>query len=249
MNIAPRLSLIIPAHNEQDYLPALLNSVEVARDNFKGLGDSIEVIVVDNCSADRTAEVAHSFHCRIVQEDKRIIAAVRNSGAEAASGEILMFVDADSVIHRETFNEVERALSTPGIIGGATGIKMERMSPGIALSYWAMVPMMWITGIDTGVVFCNKKDFDAVGGYNERVLFAEDVQFLFNLKQFGRSRNQKLVKLHSARAITSARKFDEYGDWHYLPILARGILGMFIPVERFNKFAARYWYDNQRRKK
>ncbi len=56
----------------------------------------------------------------------RIIAAVRNSGAEAAGGEILMFVDADSVIHRDTFNAVEMTLSSPGIIGGASGIKMER---------------------------------------------------------------------------------------------------------------------------
>ncbi len=177
MNRAPRVSLIIPAHNEQDYLPALLDSVEIARDNFKERSDSIEVIVVDNSSTDRTAEVAHSFHCRVVHEDKRIIAAVRNSGAEAAGGEILMFVDADSVIHRDTFNAVVTALSSPEIIGGATGIKMERMSPGIALSYWAMVPMLWITGIDTGVVFCRKEDFVATDGYNEEVLFAEMFNF------------------------------------------------------------------------
>ncbi|MCK5841057.1 MAG: hypothetical protein KAH31_02730 [Candidatus Sabulitectum sp.] len=100
-------------------------------------------------------------------------------------------------------------MSEPGIIGGTTGIKMERMSPGIALSYWAMVPMLWMTGIDTGVVFCRKNDFIPTDGYNEEVLFAEDVQFLMNLKQLGRSRKQKLVKLHSARAVTSARKFDE----------------------------------------
>ena len=249
MNTVPRLSLIIPAYNEQDYLPALLNSVEVARAGFKGLDDSIEIIVADNCSTDRTAEVALSYGCRVVRVEKRVIAAVRNAGAAAAKGDILMFVDADSDIHRDTFNAVEIAMSEPGIIGGATGIKMERMSPGIALSYWAMVPMLWITGIDTGVVFCRKKDFIATDGYNEEVLFAEDVQFLMNLKQLGRSRDQKLVKLHSARAITSARKFDERGDWHYFPILVRGFLGLFLPVTSFNKFASKYWYENQRDKK
>ncbi|MCK5785106.1 MAG: hypothetical protein KAH54_00960 [Candidatus Sabulitectum sp.] len=70
---------------------------------------------------------------------------------------------------------------------------MERMSPGIALSYWAMVPMLWITGIDTDAVFCSKRDFIATGGYDKQVLFAEDVQFPMNLKQLGHSRKQKLI--------------------------------------------------------
>ncbi|MCD4706897.1 MAG: glycosyltransferase [Candidatus Sabulitectum sp.] len=240
------MSLVIPAYNEQNYLPALLNSVEAARTSYSNCSNSIEVIVADNCSTDKTTEVALSLGCRVVHEERRIIAAVRNAGAAAATGEILMFVDADSLIHRDTFNAVESALSAPEIIGGATGIKMERMSPGIALSYWAMVPMLWMTGIDTGVVFCRQKDFAATGGYNERVLFAEDVQFLMNLKQLGRSRGQKLIKLHSVRAITSARKFDRYGDWHYFPVLARGMLSMFLPAERFNRYARKYWYENQR---
>ncbi len=224
------LSLIVPAYNEQDYLPPLLGSVKIASGCHNNKNNCIEVIVADHCSTDGTAEVALSYGCRVVRVEKRVIAAVRNAGAAAAIGDILMFVDADSVIHRDTFNPVEKAMSEPGIIGGATGVKMERMSPGIALSYWAMVPMLWISGIDTGVVFCRKKDFIATDGYNEEVLFAEDVQFLMNLKQLGRSRDQKLVKLHSTRAITSARKFDKRGDWHYFPILARGFLGLFLPV-------------------
>jgi len=69
---------------------------------------------------------------------------------------------------------------------------------------------------------------------------------LINLKQLGRSRDQKLIKLHCARAVTSARKFDKHGHWHYLPILARGFMGLFLPVERFNKFAMKYWYGIQR---
>lgn len=133
----PRFSLIIPAYNEQDYLPALLETVHTARTKYKKRESSIEIIVVDNDSSDRTAEVARSYGCLVVHEKKRII---------------------------------------------------------------------------------------ATGDYDEQVLFAEDVQFLMNLKQLGRARKQKLVKLHSARAITSARKFDKHGDWHYFPILAREYL-------------------------
>lgn len=240
------LSLIVPAYNEQDYLPPLLNSVKIAMRHYNSENSCIEVIVADNCSTDKTAEVALSYGCQVVRVEKRVIAAVRNAGAAVAKGDILMFVDADSVIHKDTFNAVEMTMSKSNIIGGATGIKMERMSPGIALSYGAMIPMLWLTGIDTGVVFCRKEDFIATGGYNEEVLFSEDVQFLMNLKRLGRSRNQKLIKLHSARAITSARKFDKHGDWHYLPILAKGFMCLFLPLEHFNEFARKYWYDNQR---
>ena len=76
-----RFSLIIPAHNEQDYLPALLDTVEIARLHYKGGSNLIEVIVVNNASIDRTAEIASARGCLLVHEEKRVIAAVRNAGA------------------------------------------------------------------------------------------------------------------------------------------------------------------------
>ena len=157
MKKTPLLSLIIPAYSEQNYLPALLESVKIAKANFKGNPDLIEVIVSDNNSTDNTASLAQAYGCRVVQEDKRIIAAVRNTGAALASGEILMFVDADSVIHKDTFNAIKKSMESQNIIGGATGITMSRLSLGITLTYWIMVPMLWATGLDTGVVFCRKK--------------------------------------------------------------------------------------------
>ena len=246
MKKTPLLSLIIPAYNEQNFLPALLESVKIAKANFKGSPDLIEVIVSDNDSTDNTASLAQNYGCCVVREDKRIIAAVRNAGAKVATGEILMFVDADSLIHKDTFNAVKKALESQNIIGGATGITLSRMSLGITLTYWIMVPMLWATGLDTGVVFCRKKDFETAGPYNENILFGEDVQFLMSLKKLGKTRKQKLVKLHSARAVTSSRKFDQHGDWHYFPIFARGFLGLFTSFSRFNGFAKKYWYGKQR---
>jgi len=242
----PRFSLIIPAYNEEAYLPPLLDTVDAARENYHCGADAIEVIVADNISTDATGHVARSRGCRVVREHRRLIAAVRNRGARAAKGQVLAFVDADTRIHPETFIAIDRVLSTGKVIAGATGVRMERMSLGIAISFLVVVSMVWLTGMDTGVVFCRREDFDAVGGYNEARLFAEDVQLLLDLKQLGRSRGQKLVRMRSAKAICSARKFDDLGEWHYLRMLGRLLYGLIFSRRSIDKYARAYWYGNQR---
>lgn len=239
-----RFSLIIPAHNEQDYLPALLDTVDIARRNYNCGSNAIEVIVTDNDSTDKTAEIARARGCVLVHEEKRVIAAVRNAGAAVARGEILMFVDADSQIHPNTFNAIDHAMLNNRIIAGSTGVRMERMSLGIAMAYMVMIPMIWVTGMDTGVVFCCRNDFEAIGGYNEQKLFAEDVDFLWRLKRLGNPRGQRLTRVTSTKAVTSMRKFDQYGDWHYFTLIAYALYEMCFSSKRVENFAKKYWYDD-----
>lgn len=245
-NPLPRFSLIIPARNEEGYLPKLLDSVDVARENYHHGSDAVEVIVSDNSSTDATAEIAESQGCRVVREKKRIIAAVRNTGAAVANGEVLCFVDADSQIHPSTFDVIDQAISSGKFVAGATGVKLDHMTLGIAITYYCiMLPMILITDMDTGVVFCRRNDFLKIGGYDESKLFAEDVDFLVRLKLLGRKRKQKLARLTSVRAVASMRKFQQHGNWHYFPLMARGIYAMFLPSKRFDKFARKYWYDER----
>ena len=244
----PRFSLIIPAYNEEAYLPALLDSVEAARTCYAGGSEAIEVVVADNGSTDATAELARSRGCRVVREEKRVIAAVRNAGARNASGHILVFIDADNTMHPDTFNAIDKSLATGKVAAGATGVKMERMSFGIAVTYGLMVPLVWLTRMDTGVVFCRRKDFDIIGGYNEKLLFAEDVQFLWDLMRLGRKRGQRLTRITSARAIFSTRKFDRFGDWHYIWMPLRLLYGILFSKSSMEKLARRYWYPDRRSK-
>ena len=244
----PRFSLIIPAFNEEAYLPALLNSVAKARARYAGGPDEIETVVVDNASTDATADLARSGGCRVVREDRRIIAAVRNTGARNARGHVFVFVDADNLMHPDTFNAIDRSLSTGKVVGGASGVKMQRMSLGIAVTYALMVPLVWLTRMDTGVVFCRREDFEAIRGYNEDRLFAEDVQLLWDLMRLGRKRGQKLSRITSAKAIFSTRKFDKHGDWHYLSMTLRMLYGWLFSRPFLNDFVRRYWYGNQRNK-
>ncbi|MFB3110649.1 MAG: glycosyltransferase family 2 protein, partial [Gemmatimonadales bacterium] len=106
----PRFSLIIPAYNEEAYLPRLLDTVGIARAAYRDGPDAIEVIVADNGSTDATAEIARASGCRVVSVAKRVIAAARNGGAAVARGALLAFTDADMRIHPETFNAIDEAM-------------------------------------------------------------------------------------------------------------------------------------------
>jgi len=241
----PKFSLVIPAYNEEALLPRLLDTVEIARKNYRGGVEAIEVIIGDNSSTDATARIAAERGCRVAHVEKRIIGAARNGGAALARGEIICFTDADMQIHPQTFNVIEDMLSDARTVGGATGVWMERLSVGVALSYAMIVPMVWLTGFDTGVVFCRRKDFQTIGGYSETRLFAEDVEFLAALRKLGKSRGQKLRRATSAKAIASTRKFDTYGDWHYFLLFFRLFPGLLSPRRTFVNFATKYWYDDR----
>jgi len=241
----PRFSLVVPAFNEERLLPALLNSVETARAAYSRGAAAVEVIVADNASTDGTAELARMRGCTVVHVETRMIAAARNGGARAARGEIIGFIDADSVIHPETFDVIDRLIVSGRYVGGATGILPERWSLGIAATWYTLSPIAWALGLDAGVVFCRREDFDAVGGYPEDRLFAEDVAFLMRLRRLGRTRGQRLARGTAAKAVTSARKFDTYGDWHYFRVMISAgplILSRRTPPP----WVTGYWYRPRR---
>jgi glycosyltransferase involved in cell wall biosynthesis len=241
----PRFTLVIPARNEEALLPRLLDSVAVARERYRGGADAIEVVVADNVSTDRTAEIARERGCRVARVEKRTIASARNGGARAARGEVLCFVDADFQIHPETFNAIDDAISHPRVVAGATGCTMERFSLGIFLCYLSMLPIVWTTRFDTGVVFCRREDYLEVGGYDESMLYAEDVRFLLDLVRLGRGRRQRLRRARRAKAIASTRKFDTHGDWHYFRFLPRWLYWLLFARGSMDAFAQGYWYEDR----
>jgi glycosyltransferase involved in cell wall biosynthesis len=211
----PRISLVIPAFNEERYLPPLLDSVDAARLRYAAGPDQVEVIVADNSSTDRTADVARSRGCVVTPVAKPAIAASRNGGAAVATGDIVAFVDADCTIHPETFNVIERTMASPKVIAGATGAWFDRVSAGILITTLIGETLFRLANLDIGVVFCRREDFAAIGGYDEALRCAEDVEVLVALKKLGKTRRQRFVRTSGARARTSARKFDSRGDWHY----------------------------------
>jgi hypothetical protein len=159
-----------------------------------------------------------------------------------AEGAILAFVDADIRIHPETFNAIEDAVASGRVVGGATGVELERWSLGIAATYAMLMPLVWGLSMDTGMTFCGRADFDAIGGYDESIRAGEDVQLLFALRRLGRKDGRRLVRLRRFKAIASMRKFDRHGDWHYFTLVPRLGFGLLLDRRRAHELIDEYWY-------
>ena len=224
----------------------MLDSVEAAARRYAHGAAAVQVIVANNASTDRTAELARERGCDVVPVAKRSIAAARNAGFAAARGEIVGFVDADMQIHPGTFDAIETALASDRIVGGATGCTLDRWSLGLAVTYALFIPMVWLTRFDTGVVFCRRRDFEATGGYDESLRVAEDVALLFALRRVGRKQGKRLTRLRHVKAVASTRKFDEYGDWHYLTTIPRLAVGLVVRRPALLEEIERYWYEPRR---
>ncbi len=214
-----RFSVIVPAHNEEVYLPKCLSALRRAAAYHSV---EAEIIVVLNRCTDATERIALSFGAHVVREDRRNLAAIRNTGACSATGEVIVTVDADSMVSENLFAEVERLLATGRYVGGGTTLRPERNSPGIAAT-WALLRLaLCCTGLSGGLYWCKLADFRAVGGFDEQRPFGEDVDFAKRLRAHGRRSGRLFTTLRRASIVTSCRKFDRFGDWHWFTFLFRG---------------------------
>lgn len=240
---ATRLSIVIPAYNEQGYLPRLLDSIAEAASLYVGGHENVEVIVADNMSTDSTGTIARGRGCQVVEVEKRTIAAARNGGAAVATGDVFCFVDADIVVHPDSFNAIDRMIRRENCCGGASGWVLERYSFGLRVTNVVAVALTRAIGISAGVVFCRADVFDEVGGYNENKSFAEDVQFFRAMRRIGKQRGLKAVFATGTPAVVSTRKFDTHGDWNMFRMF------LWIPFRygSLRRCVHAYWYDEDER--
>ena len=243
MNAVPHISLVVPAFDEARLLPRLLASVERARECHPGGRAAVEVIVADNASTDATASIARAAGCRVVRVEKRRIGAVRNGGAALAQGRVLAFADADLVLHPDTFRVIDESMRGGGCVGGATGWRFERSSPGLAATRLLVRCLVTVPlRVEGGVVFCSREAFDEIGGYDEERDIAEDVAFFRALRACGRRRGQRIRVGTPAPAIVSTRKWDRHGDWH----MFRMPLWPLLKRRSLRRIVDDYWYPVQR---
>jgi len=245
MNNTPDISHIIPAHNEERYLPRTLESVKRAADAFDG---SVELIVVDNDSTDGTAEVARRCGTKVVFEERRCIAAVRNAGAAHARGRILTFADADSMVSENFFVLTARHMANRQCVGGNFGIRADRMSVGIWLSIRVIIAIVRaIFRVGGGSYFCLRETFEAIGGFDTSRYYAEDVTFGRALKRYGKSRGLRYVQDHNAYITTSMRKADALGDWHAIKFMLQApFLAVWPPLLKKRLRAYFYQFDRSK---
>jgi glycosyltransferase involved in cell wall biosynthesis len=204
-------SVVVPAHNEELLLPNGLGAIDVAAEQVEG---DVEVIVVANRCTDATAELARATGATVVEDESRNISAVRNAGAAVATGEVLVTIDADCLMSPPTFREIERLLGTGRFVGGGTKVLPERRSVGIRATYALMEVAVLLTRLGGGLFWCLRSDFDALGGFDESLLLAEDLDFARRLRAHGKRTGRRFTTMRAAPIVASCRKFDRFGDWH-----------------------------------
>jgi glycosyltransferase involved in cell wall biosynthesis len=237
---APKFSVIIPARNEERLIGACLESIRVAAVPYP---DQVEVIVVLNRCTDQTEAIAHSSGARIVREDARNLARIRNAGARSAVGEILLTIDADSTMSHGTLVAIDQALSSGTTVGGGTPIRPDRYSPGIRFTLFCFSLMLLVSRISVGLFWCRREDFEAIGGFNERLVSAEDVDFAIRLTAYGAKVSRRFSTLRGAHIVTSCRKFDAFGDWC---VFADPLLFWRLLSGKNRRMADAFYYDFRR---
>ena len=234
---APRFSIIVPARDEERWIGACLEAIGRASVPYPG---QVETIVVLNRCSDRTAEIARAHGARTVEADGKNLAVIRNAGARAAIGDILVTCDADSVMSPHTLTEAERHLRSGRYIGGGTMIQPERMSLGIAATGLIIAYLILRYRVSAGLFWLERSTFEALGGFDESLVSVEDVDLAVRLRAFGRARGKRFGTLWKAPITTSCRKFDHFGDWYLIKNLkmARNLLG-----GRDERAANLFFYD------
>lgn len=239
-----KISVIVPAFNEEKLLGASLAEVRAAANAFTRRGWEFELIVCNNNSTDRTEEIAREAGAKVVFEPFNQIARARNTGAAAATGEWLIFVDADSHPSAELFTDVaEQILSGRCIAGGSTvRLDERRFVPGLVVRLWNLSSRIgrWLAG---SFIFVEASTFRRIGGFSHELFAAEELELSKRLKQTARETGKRVVILHRHPLVTSARKMKLYTAREHLRLIARIAGNKQVLTQRE---ACTLWYDGRR---
>ena len=240
-----KISLVIPAFNEERLLPQSLAAVGAASSAFAAAGWETEFIVCDNNSTDRTADIAGAAGAVVVFEPINQIGRARNTGATRATGDWLLFVDADSFPTRELFADVVTAISRGTCVAGGSTVRVDLK--GIAYSagigWWNFLSrtFKWAAG---SFIFCETAVFREIGGFTERLYAAEEIDLFRRLKRLARRRRRSIVILARHPLLTSARKAHLYTIPEMLRFWGRTLLSGGRTFR--NREGAFPWYDGRR---
>jgi len=207
------ISVIVPAYNEEKLLPATLEAI---RRSQSGLN---EIIVVDNESTDKTRYIANAAGAKIVEASVHNIAHVRNKGAAAASGEILVFIDADTIVKPGIFEVIESAMSDPMCFGGSVRVEYETPFERFWMSFFMKlwVVLAKLTTMRQGAMqYCRPDVFQELRGYDESIYVGEDIEFHWRLDKLARRRGGYTHFIEKPTVVTSSRRWNNLGLFRML---------------------------------
>ena len=238
MMVDVRLSVVVPAHDEAEELPATLAGLHAG---LLATGVGYEIIVVDNASTDETARVAVEAGARVVYEPYRQISRARNTGAAEARGEWLLFVDADTWPSRALLETALRLLDEGGCGGGAI-VAMDALPNRVYR--WGLVAWnrlaRWMDLAAGCFVFVRRDAFEAVGGFDTRYFAGDEVILSRRLRRWGRAHGRPFVIVDGPPVATSSRKAEWFSPAQHLLTMLMVVLCP--PVMRSRRLMW-FWYS------
>ena len=203
------ISVIIPTLNEEKYIPRCLKSlVNQTWDR------AFEIIVVDGGSTDQTVRVAKKYADKVLTKPRAPVGAARNLGAKVANGNILAFIDADTIANPQWLNSIDEAFREDPAAVGLTGPTLPydgRLSDSITYRLWTIylqrlllyLEMPHVIGFNCAY---RRTPFLSVGGFDEDSVMSEDIKLAHKIRRYGKITFEKEMS-----ALTSARRFRKYG--------------------------------------
>ena|SRR5687768_1686048 len=204
------LSVVIPAYNEEKYLPATLEALRCALGSIQGA----EIIVVDNASTDKTREIADAHKAKVVTEHEHNIGKVRNTGGNSATGDVLIFLDADTIVRVGLFEKIIDAMDDPRCVGGSVAVEYDShvRRPWMKFYLGLAIFVGRLTRIRQGALqFCRREAFRELDGYDTGIYVGEDIEFHWRLDKYARERAGHTVFVEEPKVKTSSRRFEKMG--------------------------------------
>ena len=235
------ISVIVPVYNEERYIGETLSNLNSAKDCLlERTGITTEIIVVDNGSTDSTVSIAQSSGAKVIKESQRNIARARNVGANAAGGDLLVFIDADVIVPEILLWSISEVMKDEGCVGGAVDTNYQ---PG---KFWVKVYLQaWrlfgkLAGLAQGATqFCRRDVSIRLSGYDETLYMGEDVDFYWRLKRFAKRNGARVCFIQDIQVIPSTRRFDRWSFWRILVWTNP----LFILIFRRRKGPWKEWYS------
>jgi glycosyltransferase involved in cell wall biosynthesis len=225
------ISVIVPVRNGARSLPALLQSLDaqtLPRDRF-------EVIVVDNASEDRTAEIAEAHGARVISEPIANRSRARNRGAAAARSALYAFTDADCVAHPDWLQELVGSTDRAPLMAGDVKVRVRERPNAVERfeALWRFGQRSWVEHqgwAATANLMVRADAFEAVGGFDpEWRHIGEDADFCM------RARRSGLALGYCAEAVV-----EHEADHELRPLLARCFRHGYSVNQAFYRLGAGY---------
>jgi glycosyltransferase involved in cell wall biosynthesis len=207
-----RFSVVVSALDEQADIRRSLRAIARAA---QAIRTEAEVVVVVRDRDAAHAQLAAAMGAAVVAVTRANVAVARNVGAARSSGQIVVTIDADRVMSPVAFAEIERLLATGCYVGGGAILRPDRHSLASNVAMLVTRLTTYLNGLGGGMYWCRRTDFDAIGGFDERVSTVDDFDFARRLRAHGMRTGRRFVNLRQA-PVTAPSRRDSAGRFSYV---------------------------------